>query len=254
MLTIPQDILIVLGAIVASVGFWWLVRWMWPPDRRRVHNEITGWQLSVLGTTYAVIIGFMLFAAWSEFRAAEQNAASEASCLINLYWTATGLPQNQQAEIRKLSADYADAMITDEWPAMNRGDLSSAGTRIMQQMWISASQPQTLTAGEQASLQQTLAELGNVTEHRRIREMQSQTTLPMVLWAVLIVGAVITIMSSCLFGSEYPVLHLLQVVTLALLLSLSLVAVADINRPFRGAVHVPPTGFENAKRVFEKYP
>ncbi len=92
MLTISQDILIVLGAIVISVIFWWLVRWMWPPDRRRVHNEITGWQISVLGTTYAVIIGFMLFAAWAEFRAAEQNAASEASCLINLYWTASGLP------------------------------------------------------------------------------------------------------------------------------------------------------------------
>lgn len=254
MLTISEDVLIVLGAIVISLIFWWLVRWIWPPDRRRVHNEITGWQLSVLGTTYAVIIGFMLFAAWAEFRAAEQNAASEASCLINLYWTASGLPRGQSAEIRKLASDYADAMIADDWPAMSRGEFSSAGTRIMQQMWTSVSQPQTLSVVQQASLQQTLAELGSITEHRRIREMQSEQTLPVVLWAVLIVGAVITIMSACLFGSEYPVLHLLQVVTLALLLSLSLVAVADINRPFRGAVHVQPTGFENAKRVFEKYP
>ena len=254
MLTIEQNILIVLGAIVISVGFWWLVRWMWPPDRRRVHNEITGWQLSVLGTTYAVIIGFMLFAAWSEFRSAEQNAASEASCLINLYWTASGLPDGQRVAIRKLTADYAEAMIADDWPAMSRGDFSSAGTRIMQQMWMSILQPGTLSAAEQASLQQTLAQLGNITEHRRILEMQSQSTLPGVLWAVLIIGAVITIMSSCLFGSEYPGLHLLQVVTLALLLSLSLVAVADVNHPFRGSVHVQPTGFENAKRVFEKYP
>jgi Protein of unknown function (DUF4239) len=254
LLTISEDVLIILGAIVLSLMFWWLVRWIWPPERRRVHNEITGWQLSVLGTTYAVIIGFMLFAAWADFRAAEQNAASEASCLINLYWTASGLPRGQSAEIRKLAADYADAMIADDWPAMSRGEFSGAGTRIMQQMWTSVSQPQTLSGAEQASLQQTLAELGNITEHRRIRELQSQTTLPAVLWAVLLVGGVITIMSSCLFGSEYPVLHLLQVVTLALLLSLSLVAVADINRPFRGSVHVTPTGFENAKHVFEKYP
>ena len=254
MLTISQDVLIILGAIAISLIFWWLVRWMWPPDRRRVHNEITGWQLSVLGTTYAVIIGFMLFAAWAEFRAAEQNAATEASCLINLYWTASGLPRGRSIEIRKLAADYAEAMIADDWPAMSRGEFSGAGTRIMQQMWTSVSQAQTLSEVQQASLQQTLAELGSITEHRRIREMQSEQTLPVVLWAVLIVGAVITIMSACLFGSEYPVLHLLQVVTLALLLSLSLVAVADINRPFRGAVHVQPTGFENAKRVFEKYP
>jgi len=60
-------------------------------------------------------------------------------------------------------------------------------------------------------------------------------------------------MSSCLFGSEYPALHMLQVITLALLLSLVLVTIADISHPFRGMVRVVPTGFENAKRVMEKF-
>ena len=60
-------------------------------------------------------------------------------------------------------------------------------------------------------------------------------------------------MSSCLFGSDYPVLHMLQLVTLTLLLSLALVAIDDINRPFQGSVHVELTGLENAKRTFEKY-
>jgi hypothetical protein len=74
-----------------------------------------------------------------------------------------------------------------------------------------------------------------------------------VLWIVLIVGGGITIMSSCLFASEYPALHMLQVGTLALLLSLSLVAIAVISHPFRGMVRVKPTGFENAKRVMERF-
>ena len=46
---------------------------------------------------------------------------------------------------------------------------------------------------------------------------------------------------------------MLQVLTLALLLSLSMVAIADINHPFRGMVRVMPTGFENAKRVMERF-
>jgi len=248
-----QDFLIVAASIVAALLFWWFIRRIWPPERRRVHNEITGWQISVLGTTYAVIIGFMLFAVWSEYQAAERNAEAEASCLINVYWAASGLPPTQRQEVRKLASDYADAMITDEWPAMNQGTLTHAGTKIIQQFWEAASQNQPLSASEQVSLQQTISEIGSITEHRRIRQLQSQTTLPAVLWIVLIVGGAITIMSSCLFGSEYPALHMLQVVTLALLLSLSLVAIADINRPFQGTVHVKPTGFENAKRVFDKY-
>jgi hypothetical protein len=253
LLTIVQSILIVLGAMAVSVAFWYWIRWLWPTERRRSHNEITGWQISVLGTTYAVIIGFMLFAAWSDFRIAEQNSDAESSCLINLYWAASGLPHAQGQEIRKLANDYADAMINDEWPAMYQGRLSHTGTEIIEKFWAVASQPQPLSASEQVSLQQTVAEISSITERRRIRQLQSQTRLPGILWAVLIIGAVITIMSSCLFGSEYPALHLLQLLTLSLLLSLALVTVADINRPFRGDVHLNPTGFENAKRMFAKY-
>jgi hypothetical protein len=253
LLSFLQDVVIVVGAIALSLAFWWVLRRVWPPESRRVHNEITGWQISVLGTTYAVILGFMMFAAWADFRAADQNAVAEASCLINLYWVASGLPASERIEIRKLANDYATAMIADEWPAMNSGVLSPTGTRIVEQLWETAAQPQSLTASEQVSLEQTLTELSNITQHRRIRQLQSQSKLPGVLWMVLIVGAVITIMSSCLFGSEYPVLHMLQVVTLAFMLSLALVAVADINRPFQGAVHVRPTGFENALRTFASH-
>lgn len=248
-----QNVVIVFAAIVFSLAFWWFVRRVWPPERRREHNDITGWQVSVLGTTYAVIIGFMLFAVWSSFQDAQQNAQGEASCLVNLYWAASGLPQAQRDQIRGLAHEYAEAMISDEWPAMNRGEITPIGTEIMQRMWKTASQSQSLSASEQVSLDQTLVLLSSITQHRRVRQLQSQTSLPGILWAVLIVGAIITIMSACLFGSELPALHMLQIVTLALMLSMALVAIADINRPFQGAVHITPTGFENARHVFEKY-
>jgi Protein of unknown function (DUF4239) len=249
-LGIVQNFVIVAVSIMGALVFWWIVRRIWPPERRRLHNEITGWQISVLGTTYAVIMGFMLFAVWADFEAAERNVEAEASCLINLYWAASGLPQAQRQEIRKLAYDYADTMIAVEWPAMNQGSFAHNGTVTIQELWSAASRVQSLSASEQVSLEQTMAAIGSITEHRRIRQLQSETKLPVVLWMVLIVGAMITIMSSCLFGSEYPALHVLQVVTLALLLSLSLMAIADINQPFRGTVHVKPTGFENAKRMF----
>ena len=248
-----QNVVIVSGAIVFSLAFWLFVRWLWPPERRREHNDITGWQVSVLGTTYAVVMGFMLFAVWSYFQEAEQNAQQEASSLVNLYWAAAGLPAAPRDAIRDLARQYADAMISEEWPAMNRGELTPVGTQIMQQMWRTASQLQNLNATEQVSLEQTMAMLSAITQHRRVRQLQSQTVLPAILWAVLIVGAIITIMSACLFGSELPTLHMLQIVMLALLLSLALVAIADINRPFQGQVRVSPAGFDNAKRVFAKY-
>src|SRR5215472_3143438 len=144
MLTFWLNVLIVLAAIAGALAFWWIIRRIWPPERRRLHNEITGWQISVLGTTYAVIIGFMLFAVWSDFKAAQENVETEASSLIDLYWSASGLPQTQRQEVRKLAYDYANAMITQEWPTMARGEVDHTGTLIVQQLWEAASENPTL--------------------------------------------------------------------------------------------------------------
>jgi uncharacterized protein DUF4239 len=252
-MTSTGNVLIVASAIVGSLLVWWAMLKLWPADQRREHNDITGWQLSVLGTTYAVIVGFMLFAAWADFRAADQNAEVEASCLVTLYWAASGLPDTQRDEIRKLTEEYAHNMVTTEWPAMARGTLSHEATEIVQGLWAAASQSQNLNATQQVSLDRTMGEISSIAEHRRIRQLQSGTTLPGVLWTVLITGGALTLLSACLFGSLNPKLHVMQVVTLALMLSLSLVAIADVNRPFQGTVHVTPQGFENALRIFEKF-
>src|SRR5215469_7718772 len=115
------------------------------------------------------------------------------------------------------------------------------------------SKPEDLGVTQQLSLQQTMQELSSMAEYRRIRQLQSQTTLAKVLWLVLIVGAALTLMSACLFGSQNPRMHMLQISTLVFLLSLALIAIGDINRPFRGIVHVRPAGFENALGIFQRY-
>jgi hypothetical protein len=61
-------------------------------------------------------------------------------------------------------------------------------------------------------------------------------------------------LSSCMFGIDNFILHALQVVSLTLLLSLILVAIADIDRPFQGVVHVHPSGFERARQTFAQLP
>jgi hypothetical protein len=65
---------------------------------------------------------------------------------------------------------------------------------------------------------------------------------------------VITTLSSCLFGTENFKLHCVQVISLTLLLSLALVAIGDIDRPFQGAVRVMPVGFERARATFAEFP
>ena len=65
MLSTFQDVVLIVLSIAVALGFLWILKHFWPSVQRRDHNDIIGWQVSVLGTTYAVIIGFMLYAVWT---------------------------------------------------------------------------------------------------------------------------------------------------------------------------------------------
>jgi hypothetical protein len=58
----------------------------------------------------------------------------------------------------------------------------------------------------------------------------------------------VTIASSSMFGSANTSLHALQVFVFSLLIVLALVAVADIDRPFQGSVHVSDFAFRRAQQ------
>ncbi len=246
MLNTFQSIMIMVCTVAGSVAFLLLLQRVWTSEQRRPHNDLIGWHVSVLGTTYAVIIGFMLFAVWTNFETAEADAEAEANCLVNLVRSSRGLPASQREQVGVLASEYVGIMLNHEWAAMSRGQISPASHRVIQQLWTTITGIETHTAREQISLDHTLTELSSMTEHRRRRELQVDSYLPDILWLVLIVGAIVTLVSACLFGTVDLKLHLVQVIMLSSLLSAVLVAIADINRPFQGSVHVTPVGFERA--------
>jgi hypothetical protein len=248
MLTTWEDIVVVILIVVASLLFKIAVNRYWTTERRRAHNDLIGWQLSILGTTYAVMVGFMLYTVWTNLGLAEVNANSEANALVNVYRIAEGLPAEQRDQLQQTAREYADAVLEKDWPEMAKGDDGTLASHDFdQKMWHILMSVKTATPTELMAEDHALAELGSLAEHRRIRQLQSISRLPGVLWFVLIVGGAVTIMSSCMFGAESSWLHGLQVFAFSLLIALVLVAIADIDRPFQGSVHVANTAFKRAQ-------
>jgi hypothetical protein len=253
-LTKFEDVIVILACPVGAMLFLWILDLLWPSSMRRTHNDIIGWQVGVLGTIYAVIMGFMLYAVWTSFQDADINAEAEANCLVSVFRLADGLPAAQRDQVHQLARQYANIVISEEWPVMHRGDLGIAGHNTIQQLWTVLLQTKPATFAEQTSMNLELVEISTMTEHRRVRQLESQSKLPGILWMVLIVEGAITMLSSCLFGIENFGLHCVQVVSLTLLVSLILVAIADIDRPFQGTVHIQPRGFERARQTFAQLP
>jgi hypothetical protein len=269
MLSFWQSILVVAGTVLFSLAFLMALRWIWPAAQRSEHNDIIGWQISVLGTTYAVILAFMLWNVWNNFQIARINAEIEANSLVDLYRIAGGLEPAKGRPVRALAREYADAMVNEEWPAMEREQLSPHSFAVIQQLWDALVQFQPEgTGGQQAAhgsaptpapdgfaqtkLDQAFNALTQLSEHRRLRQLESRMRLPGILWAVLVVGCIVVIGSACLFGCQNFALHFIHVFVLSLLLSLVLVAVAEIDRPFQGPVRVQPHAFVFAQQTFQQ--
>ena len=249
MLNITEDVFLVIFALVASLILIAALNRFWPREKRRAHNELIGWQLTVLGTTYAVIIGFMLYTVWTNFGAADVNADAEANSLVNVYRLARGLPASQRADLQRSALAYADTVVNQEWPAMAHNDGTFAAIAPNREMWLTlmsvhAASPTEITAEDHA-----ISELSEMNEHRRMRQVASAARLPGILWCVLLVGGAVTIVSACMFGSNNTTLHALQVSFTTLLIALVLVAIADIDRPFEGSVHVSDGAFRRAQET-----
>jgi hypothetical protein len=247
MLTLAANIFIVIGTMVAALLLLLLLDRFWPLDERHIENDLIGWQLNVLGTTYAVVLGFMLYTAWTDYGAAELNVNLEANALRSVFRLAEGLPQPQRGQLETLSRDYADTVIRDDWPAMARGLIPEATHEVNERMWKALMSVQANSASESVTQDHAITELSALTTHRRTRLLQCVSRLPGIFWGVLLVGGTLTLVSAVIFGSSRARVHAYMVLSITLLVTLVMLAIADVDRPFRGWVHVSDYAFVRAQ-------
>ena len=114
-------------------------------------------------------------------------------------------------------------------------------------MWKTLMSVKTASPTEITAEDHALSELSLLTQHRRTRLIQSAARLPFIFWCVLIIGGMLTVFAAASFGSQNIPLHRLQVFSLALLITLVLLAIADVNRPFQGWVHITSYAFVRAQ-------
>jgi Protein of unknown function (DUF4239) len=252
-LSFAANVLVLIAAMIASLAFTLLMHRLWPVARRYEENDLVGWQLSVLGTTYAVTLGFMLYTEWADFKSAELNVELEANSLRNIYRLAQGMPR-ERAAIEKLTVAYAKDVIERDWPEMARGETPEESHAVNEHLWKSLLSAQIETPMEISAHDHALSELSLLTQHRRTRLLDGKYELPGIFWCVLLAGGVLTIIAVSVFGARQLRLHLLQVMSLTLLITLVMLTIADIDKPFQGWVHINDYAFQRALETMREIP
>jgi Protein of unknown function (DUF4239) len=244
--------LYVFGSVLISLAGMAVVRKIAPHEVMEGHREVAGFIYGVLGTIYAVILGFSVIVLWDQFHEAEVIADREASYLGSLYRLAQWWPADQMQAFTRSVQKYCRLVIDDEWPLMDQGKYSPKTREQFLEIWRECRSLEPRTEVEKIIFGKMLDTMANLDDARRGRILAARDKLPKPIWFVLISGAVITIGFSYLFGLKNVVAHAVMTMLLATSIGLGLFLIAGLEGPFSGSLSISPEAFKALMETFDR--
>lgn len=208
------------------------------------HNEVGGFILGVVGTLYAVALGFLTVVVWQHFADAQQLVALESAASTDAWHTAVGLPPAIRMLVRSDMQNYANAMIDHEWGDMRHGGFDKdADILIMDAIGATgAFVPANL--GESNAQAATLHQLSVLHDDRLQRIASNESGVSWFEWIVLFIGAISVICFCWLFGLRNRHTHLLMTSTVVIIIVSMLVLLFELQYPFRSDIGIGPAAWK----------
>jgi len=235
---------ILVGMLVGTAACMLLVQRFASVPARVNCNDVAGFIFAAVGAFYAVLVAFVVIVVWENTSTAKATTFDEADSLAGVYWMSRQMPLPEGAKLEGLTLSYAHAVVDTEWQEMAGHASDPAATALMYQIRDTALAFQPNGDQQSAIYQNMIQHVDGLASKRRARLNLIEDCVPPLLWTALIVGAVVTIAFTFLFGLSNTWAHLLMVVSLAGLIALSLIAIKEMNYPFVGPNKVKSTAFE----------
>ena len=189
-------IMLVFIECIALVGLL-LVRHLVIPKLRYhegTHEAVSG-TVQAIGVFYGITVGLIAVAVWNTNSNASELVSKEAASIAAVYRDVTGYPSPIREDLRSKLHDYTEFVINDAWPAQRegRGQNVTAGVRLLNDFQGTLFTFEPKSTGQAALHSETLRAYNNLIEYRRLRIDAVGSGLSTVMWAVIWMGAIISI-------------------------------------------------------------
>lgn len=248
---IALGVVIVAGTIVASVAGVTLVRRL-PRERLEENQDVVSVMFSAVGVLYTVLLAFMVVLVWEQFNSAEDRTEQEATRISNLLRNSSVFPAPVRSEIQERLITYTQSVIDDEWETMARGESSSTTSTAYRRVWTAYYDFHPQNEREHDFYAESISRLNELGQERRLRVISSQSSIPSILWILLVAGALITIGYLYLFAISNALLQRLMIGSVTGLLAFILFLVLALDHPFAGEISVTPDAYEDIVESFEE--
>jgi hypothetical protein len=189
---------------------------------------------TVAGTAYMVIVAFVFFIAFESYGGAKGDAEEEATATLAMFHAAGGFDRAARAELQEQVICYAREVISDGWPAMQRGGGSPVVDARVVAMEEAAEQVPITDAKQAAAFEHWFALNEERRQGRQGRIGEAAGLVPSIVWLILIIGAVVAVGSVCLFADpeERAATQAAMIAAVAIIVVSGLVLVRFLDKPY----------------------
>jgi ABC-type multidrug transport system fused ATPase/permease subunit len=244
--TVPTGLLVVvvvgfvLGSVLLGV---WAVRRFVPSTRDGFDAEVSSQMMGVVASLFGLLLAFVVVIEFQAFSSAGDNVQSEADDLGAIARDSYAFGP-AGAKIRTAIGSYVTLVVDDEWPLMRDGKESARAWQGIDGIFTEMQAYRPVSTSEVAFYDDSVRHLNAVLEARSNRlDASSGNDLPVLIAALILVGAIVILGYATLVGSTSSAFHAIGAGAIAIVVGFALVVLVALQFPFSGGLAVDSQPF-----------
>ena len=238
----------VTGAIVVEL----IARFLLAPHVRQANNLVASAMFSVVGVTFAVLLAFVAMLTLEGYLGARSATSIEASAAWDVNSATLGLPDPIRSQLQAKLRAYLTQVIGVEWPAQAKGHVGDDARSVLGSLDALAAGYTPIDRKDADYLPLLVSSLGRLSDARASRQLASGSSVPAVVWAVVLLGGALTIVFSSFIGAPSARFHIAMSATLAASGAFVVAMVIVLSQPFRGQIGVSPAPLQQVLSSLEQ--
>jgi hypothetical protein len=207
------------------------------------HNSFVSYFFGASVGLYGITLGLISVGAWESYSDVDAKAGAEASSIGALYRDMSSYPEPTRTHLQDATKEYIRYVIEEAWPQQRRGIVPTGGTLRVDVIQSHLYSFEPTTNGQIAIHNEAISQFNRFVEHRRQRLLAVTSGMPMVIWAVVLIGALLSMGTTWFFVMKSRNLHRLLVCWYSALLGVLVFLIGAMDNPFRGDFSIGPDAY-----------
>jgi hypothetical protein len=227
-------------------GLWAVRRWVLP--RLRINTDAAlfyGAAVMQSGMVlYGLVAALVAVSVWQKYGQVSDVVSGEATAIAGLWRDLGGYPERERDSMREVLRGYTNQIIHEAWPAQRQGRVPREGVVWMDRLQAQLFAYEPKLESQKALHAETVSAYNRMIQARNQRLDAVSSRLPGVLWFALLPGAMGCLLLALFLPVEDGRFQGLLVAGLAGFVAMVLFVIISLDRPFQGAIAIPPDSYQ----------